>query len=310
MILNELSVVMRDMPKEEVKSKISTFIKVCHKLSKEKSDKEFYYTEELQVLPFCKNYTIHDWLKDESVPKKEKDFFRKLVNKGFLLSNLNFLESEMYVKVKEEKCEAIGCLAAYEWDNYVVSFLSDELWLNECIYGEYTDIECDDCLVSVRNCGTEEHVDSLIAYQREKNRIQVSTGKELWNKREELFPHLLFCESVKRQMEEAEGRLQIQTIINRMQILENYFSTYTGNFDKEAVGYGCRYESESVQKDIHYRNLRKFMTPYGNEEYFYWHISFSGNYPGRIHFRPDPEHNKGIVGYVGKHLPTPKYPTI
>ena len=93
-------------------------------------------------------------------------------------------------------------------------------------------------------------------------------------------------------------------------LLEDYFATYEGVFDKNEVGFGCRTESESVKKDKELNEYRKFVTPYGKEEYFYWHISFPGNYPGRIHFLPDPEHRVGIVGYIGKHLPTSKFSTI
>ena len=104
------------------------------------------------------------------------------------------------------------------------------------------------------------------------------------------------------QLEEARVSIQIQTIMKRIQILEDYFATYEGVFDKNEVGFGCRTESESVKKDKELNEYRKFVTPYGKEEYFYWHISFPGNYPGRIHFLPDPEHRVGIVGYIGKHL--------
>lgn len=76
------------------------------------------------------------------------------------------------------------------------------------------------------------------------------------------------------------------------------------------VGYGCRSESESVENNTELRSLRTFRTPYGKEEFFSWHISFAGNFPGRIHFIPDAEHKVGIVGYIGKHLPTGKFPTI
>lgn len=46
------------------------------------------------------------------------------------------------------------------------------------------------------------------------------------------------------------------------------------------------------------------------KEYFSWHISFPGNFPGRIYFLPDAEQRVGIIGYLGKHLPTKNYPTI
>ncbi len=313
MILNELSLVAGATLKEEIKNQISNFLKVCQKLTRKKEDKIFYYTEELLVKQLCEGYTIHDWLKDPTVIQAEKSFFRSLMNKGTMIKDNEFSESEIVIDINGEKVAAIGCLAAYEWDNYVVSLSSDVLWTDEYINGMYYNIENDEYNetdVEIRNCSKEEHVDNLMMYQKQKDKLLISSGTELWNKRRELFPHLIFCESVRKQLEQIKVKVQIQTVMNRIQILENYFSTYEGEFDKEKVGYRCRYESESVQKDEHLRNMRKFRTPYGEESFFYWHISFPGNYPGRIHFLPDAKHNIGIIGYVGKHLPTPKYTTI
>lgn len=200
---------------------------------------------------------------------------------------------------------------AYEWDSYIVSFLSSELWEKEWMEGKYISIDAEeDEAVKVRNCGILDHVDQLITSERKRQSLIISSGTELWEKREQLYPHLIFCKEVKRQLEEARVSIQIQTIMKRIQILEDYFATYEGVFDKNEVGFGCRTESESVKKDKELNECRKFVTPYGKEEYFYWHISFPGNYPGRIHFLPDPEHRVGIVGYIGKHLPTPKFSTI
>lgn len=310
MVLNELSLAtLDDASAQEIKKQISVFLKVCHELA-DREDKSFYYTKELLTEPLCANYGIHDWLKDDTVERREKSFFRTLLNRGILLDSEQLLESEFLIRINSQNKGAIGCLAAYEWNGYVVSFLSDVLWDGEFIQGEYIHIDGTECSASIRNCSKVEHVEKLITEKRIQGRLMISSGRELWDKREELFPHLIFCDSVKRQLEEARISLHIKVIVNRIQILEDYFSTYEGTFEREKMGYGCRYESETVQNDVSLRNLRKFTTPYGEEKYFYWHISFSGDYPGRIHFLPDSKHKLGIIGYVGKHLPTKTYRTI
>ena len=154
------------------------------------------------------------------------------------------------------------------------------------------------------------NVGKIVESEKRKQQLIISSGSELWEKRKQLYPHLVFCESVKKQLEEARVSIQIQTIMKRIQILEDYFATYDGEFDKSKVGYGCRNESETVKNDRDLKECRKFLTPFGKEDFFYWHISFAGNYPGRIHFLPDAEHKVGIIGYIGKHLPTKKYSTI
>lgn len=310
MILNEISLKTINTSQTVAKDKISQFLDVCHLLFHQKREKTFYYTKELMNEPLIKGYSIHEWLADPTVSREEKTYLRSLVNRGVLLDDLQFLESQLYVDYRGKKFSSVGCLAAYEWGDLAISLSSDELWMKEYIRGNYITIETDEQEVCIKNCSTKAHVDGLILEQRQEVKVQISSGKEVWDKREELFPHLVFCENVKKQLEEVEISIHIKAIIERIQILEDYFATYEGTFNKEKVGYGCRYESESVQNDAKLRRQRKFKTPYGNEEYFYWHISFPGDYPGRIHFRPDAEHNVGIIGYVGKHLPTKKYAKI
>ena len=122
-----------------------------------------------------------------------------------------------------------------------------------------------------------------------------------------------FCDEVKEQLQNVKIKAHIRNIMKRIQILEDYFSVFDGKFDKNKVGGDCRDESPSVKKNPELRSYRKFKLPNNcgiKSEYFYWHIDFQGDYPGRIHFLPDSKNKKGIIGYIGKHLPTKKFQTI
>lgn len=313
MILNEISMKMENVLEEDIRNKISLFLKICHLLFYEKGDRTFYYAKQLMTDSFSVCYTIHDWLKDPRVPQKEKAFFRTLINRGNLLRQEDFYGSEFFLTIENKQVSALGCLAAYEQDSFVVSFLTADLWKKEYLSGCYVSLweeEYREGNAEVRNCSAYEHIEKIEREERNRNRLHISSGDELWEKREALYPHLIFCEQVKEQLKEARISLYVQNIMKRLQILEDYFAVYQGIFEKEKLGFGCRYESESVQNDRKLRELRRFKTPYGEEKYFYWHISFPGNFPGRIHFLPDPAHKLGIIGYIGKHLPTEKFSTI
>ena len=310
MVFNEISLKQQNL-NLSIEEQFSAFLKICQELKHRNNDNDFYYTDELMTEKIANAYTIYDWLKDKNVPQKDKQFFRTLLHRGHRIETGNFLESELLVELGDkDTVSAKGALMAFEWDSYIVSFLSSELWEKEWMEGKYVSINNDDEIVKVRNCGILDNVEYLIKNERKRKLLIISSGSELWEKREQLYPHLIFCESVKKQLEKARVSIQIQTIMKRIQILEDYFATYEGDFDKNKVGFGCRIESESVKNDKELNLYRKFATPFGKEEYFYWHISFPGNYPGRIHFLPDPEHMVGIIGYIGKHLPTKKFPTI
>lgn len=311
MILNEVSIRGNSMSRVEINHAISQLLRVCQRLSHEKDDRDFYYTTELLTTELISGYTIHDWFQNPEVSQKEKAFFRTIINRKHLIKETDFPGSELIVEVEcGQKMTAVGCLAAYESESYVVSMNTSVLWQMEEIAGTYVTLERDDQEVSVENCCFEEQLTSLGDREKARMRLFVSSGKELWEKRELLYPHLCFCDCVQEQLEEARITLHIQMIMKRLQVLEDYFKDYDGRFNKNDVGYGCRGESETVEKSDDLRRLRVFRTPYGKEEFFGWHISFAGNFPGRIHFIPDAEHGLGIVGYIGKHLPTGQYTTI
>lgn len=310
MIFNELSMHSNTEKQEEMKGIMSGFLKICNKIFREKGDMDFYYAEELLTGELMSGYDIHDWLQDPYVPQREKAFFRTILNRGQLISEKDFPRSELLVEVCGQKQGTVGCLMAYEMENYVVSMSTDPLWQATEIQGMYVSLEEGDKSVMVGNCCSEEHI--RLQEEKEKNKVMsmVSSGKELWDKRKILYPHLQFCDAVEKQLEEARISLHIRMIMKRLQLLEDYFKDFDGHFDKDKVGYGCREESETVEKNDELRHQRIFRTPYGKEEFFTWHISFAGNFPGRIHFIPDAEHETGIVGYIGKHLPTGNYTTI
>lgn len=311
MILNELSIQETISNQEDMKNIISQWLKVCQKIFHEKGERDFYYTSELMTEELASGYTIHDWLQDSSVLQNEKAFFLTIINRGHLIKESDFPGSELIVGINEgKKCKAVGCLAAYESESYVISMDTSVLWQAQEIVGTYVSLEEDDKQIFVENCCFEEQLYLIEEKEQSRIKLLVSSGIELWEKRDILYPHLLFCNSVKGQLKETTLSLHIKMIMKRLQLLEDYFKKFDGVFDKNKVGYNCRRESETVEKNDELRKFRIFKTPYGKEEFFSWHISFAGNFPGRIYFIPDVEHGVGIVGYIGKHLPTKKFPTI
>ena len=106
----------------EMNHAISQFLGVCHKISHEKDDRDFYYTAELLTTELISGYSIHDWLRDSEVSQQEKAFFRTIINRKQLIKGSDFSGSELIVEVEcGKKLTAVGCLVAYESESYVVS---------------------------------------------------------------------------------------------------------------------------------------------------------------------------------------------
>ncbi len=104
------------------------------------------------------------------------------------------------------------------------------------IRGKYVSAEEDDKEAVVRNCCFVEQVVSLAAEEKQQIFRMVSSGKELWDKRESIYPHLVFCDCVKKQLEEPRNLLHIKMIMKKLQILEDYFRDFGGKFEKDKVG--------------------------------------------------------------------------
>ena len=194
MIFNEISL-KQQVPECKIKDQFTVFLKICQELKNKNDDNDFYYTDELMAEKIFGEYTVHDWLKDQSVPQKERQFFRTLLNRGHRIPIEDFLESELIVEIENEQTvSAKGGLMAFEWDSYIVSFLSSEIWKNEWMEGKYLSLNAeDDEVVKVRNCGMLEHVDKIVESEKKKQQLIISSGSELWEKRKQLYPHLVFC---------------------------------------------------------------------------------------------------------------------
>ena len=129
---------------------------------------------------------------------------------------------------------------------------------------------------------------------------------DFWDNKESLFPNLIFCENVKEHIYKNPEPRHIRAIIKRLEILNKYYIEHD-IFDIKTLGFNARTESDSVKNNTKLKQLRNFKKPDGSYSYFYNHISFTGSFPGRIHFLEDNNLKKIYIGYIGVHLSTAKY---
>ena len=210
MILNELS--LKNVNNEHDMIKMMTdFLSLCKKLKNEIKDDEFYYTDEIFYKNENKNvYTISDWLKSDKVAKREKKYFRMLINRSNIIKKSDFVESELFiVSGVGENLSFTGGLVSYELDDYIVSLLTEKLWEEFIVKAQYISIENEDREVEIKNCSSDKHIKQIIKIKREQQGIIISSGKELWEKREVLYPHLVFCDEVKEQLQNVKIKEKI-----------------------------------------------------------------------------------------------------
>lgn len=251
------------------------------------------------------NYPFIKWIKT-----LQKDDRSRVLS---MLTNAPFIHDYPYYSVKITKKEGKGIGYAYENEEVLISFASEDQWRVSSLVvimeslsdtGDFIDEE----ELSIRHCydstSTEAHqmfLESKLKKKRENIRKSVSSGVDLWCRKTELFPNLLFCSENQTFIESVSGTY-LANLVGRLGDYEEYFSNWTtGDFDISAVTGNARLESETRQTKFN-RNLT-IICPDGQRRFFNLHCNY-GVWGYRIHFFPDSVTRKCIIGYIGKKIGT------
>jgi hypothetical protein len=257
-------------------------------------------------------YGINDWLKDSQVAMKYKQFFRSIWDKNCSHIEASDFDSEFRTLIDSHEYIGTGSTYAVETESSTISMITNTYFRQNELYGIY--VKIDDSLKLhetneiINNVSAESNLDDIQSNIRKCYFDNISSGQDLWEQREKLFPNLIFCENVKDQLYKDPEKFHIVQILSKLQKIQEYFEHYDGQYNRKVLGLDARSESETVRTNNSLKNMRKFIKPNGEKEYFFEHIGFSGKFSaGRIHFLPDDSIRKCFIGYIGRHLPTKLY---
>ncbi len=162
--------------------------------------------------------------------------------------------------------------------------------------------------VQIPHASNSFHIDELAGWIENRLKAGVQNGEDLWNRREELFPNLIFCNHVAKQILPLQpGDPLFRQIVKRLFELQTYCSAWNeGAFAPDQLLFKATVESESTMQK--YSKERTFNCHGENEITFTWHGRIT---PGawRIYFDPTIGPGMMQIGYIGPKLPTVKYPT-
>ena len=274
---------------------------------------------DFHAMELAEDYPLRRWLNDREVNQDEQFFLLTLATNP-LFGNID--DVEIKIKVEDPDCElslqgspAEGFKVAYYLETLAISLNSQSWWNSSCIKLELIQIDENRELI-------EESVEVIHATHKNhviehanwiKNRLQSErvNGMELWNRRDELFPSLVFCDAGNKQLRKLRsGEERLQLVLEILYQLENYAKNWkTGYFSLEGISIEVSGESEQTIKK--YGKKRTFLCPDGEERLFDRHVKLK-ECNWRIHFFAEVSKEgkrKVIIGYIGPHLPTVKYPT-
>ncbi|MCG2589519.1 hypothetical protein [Rhodohalobacter sulfatireducens] len=159
--------------------------------------------------------------------------------------------------------------------------------------------------IEIHDIPPDRFVRNRIEYQQfRKTNLWDVDHNNFWDRKESLFPNLVFCDGVKDQVEKLGTGKYFGQVVD---ILKEFDEANDG-WSKGAFSYkeinnrsALNISPESKRTMDKYGNQRNFQLPDGSTESFELHIK-TGDL--RFHFFPNNDTKEIFIGYIGKHLST------
>ncbi len=313
LILNELSL-QQPAPNQEVAKKwMSCLIKTIRTVKGQGMKANLRTKDDFHTTILAPNYPLRRWLNDKEVDQVERLFIKTLATKtpfSTELTNLEIKSVEKNTGLSEfwhQGEQAIGLGVAHILKTISVSLLSNEKWncsqllLELRRIDDAEDGEIVNEIVEIIHASCSDHVYEHTNWLQKYIRERVLDGLDLWHRREDLFPNLVFCDDVYKQVQSlSSGNPILRQVTKRLFEMEEFCKSWThGGFDMDSLPCKASPESDSRLKQL--KKELTFKCPDGNERVFSWHVRMT---PGawRLHFSVELGPGKIIIGYIGSKI--------
>lgn len=188
-------------------------------------------------------------------------------------------------------------------DGVLISLQSDPNWNKDILKVKFNELmdngEVDNITEEIDNLARCDHA-SLICERHQSRVLNISDPREIWDRREEFFPKLLFGPNVQENL--LNNANLIDTIVGKLVVLNQTVDEWQQvNYPNPVWKTHVSPESNNRMNNPEFRRSRTFPSHNGNQEVFEWHARYGSS--GRIHFRFDRSNKELEVGYIGPHLP-------
>ncbi len=268
---------------------------------------------DINGITLAPSYLVAQWRNDRVVDIEARRYITSLAAKSPLLKDITDKGLLDAISLSDCICDgkrAAGLGLAWQANNLGVSFNSNERWrkslLNVRVEWLSEKGEIETCDETVRHASLQAHITENDQWIRQRLAKNIRNGVDLWEHKATAFMRLLFCATLRSQIEGLEHTMIIPTI-KRLMELDAYAKSWNdGFFDPSKIPTKVTPESDVTLRT--YSRERTFLCPDGKMRIFSWHVRLT---PGawRIHFLPLPETRQILVGYIGTKLPTVDSPT-
>ena len=248
------------------------------------------------------NYPIVKWLNDPDVDFEARRFLKGLQDKNDLwLQDI----AEPGIEVRYQGKQAIGLDYAFVFKAISLSLISDPEWDCSRLELEVTPVDENEELVTTNekiiHASRSDHAREHAGWIEKRTRKEIRNGLDLWQRREVLFPHLLSCDAVEKQLQSllTEDPM-LWSVQERLSQLENASKTWiSGAFDQNTLL--CKTSPESESRLHKFRQELTIRCPDENKRLFSFHVRMT---PGawRLHFSTELGPAKIVIGYIGPKI--------
>lgn len=306
LFFNELSLIQAQN-KAAAKEKMQQFM-ACFKEAQKEGFRELKVSESFLNTNIAQDYAIANWIDDTEVDIDDRRLLQiAALNTPFseeLLSHKERQNDRLFEFVyKQSPCLGLGLAYLYdtlsvsliekEWDiqhiEIIISYISDE------------DVEPVPRTEIVRHMCTTFHFALHKDWLAHKRKIHIQAGIQLWLRKVDLFPHLVFCPQVQKQLVALPNNApELVQIIRKLSELNEAHLNWK---EKETFDYKklLHASPESRTRETQFKQELTIACPDGKNRFFTWHFRYTPG-AGRIHFCVDNVERKIYIGYIGKKL--------
>lgn len=296
LFFNEKSCVSQ-ITRDEASKAMHDFIQVCRETWKIYRGTTLVSEVDMNDVEIAPGYYLQQW-RNEPRNHDAWRFMRKtLQRKAPLSSVLPKPPDDHYTEYRHEGTVVLGLAAAHLMDSPAVSLLTAACWDAPWLKAEYEVLDTDDYVkdvADIRHIASNAHVEEYAEWIRETGPSSVTTGAQLWEQRETLFPYLQFVPSVEQNLRELAG-LALRSACQQLLHLNSAAENWRPGTSEPAWSIKVVPESDTRIK----QGLCTFTDIDGSRRVFGPHCYFNPQ-PSRIHFRLITDEGKIRVGYVGR----------
>lgn len=268
-------------------------------------------------LALTNHYFWQDWYnQNKDGDNRERiQAFRSIATQSPLFSTSDMDAGADLFEVSFHGTSDYSAIRAAAWhDAPLASFPTRELWIRSPLDVKVETLDITGEIITtpkgLLNFYDLSIFEKELPHLIEQQNARVRSGKEIYEKRDELYPNITFCGKAQQQLNSWSAQTAILTQVKESLTILNGFSEKWRNgeffhYSAEALiesglNHQVSGESTSVMDNSRLRSEREFWLPEGRKVVFEDHIKLSHGY--RIHFYPDTRSKHIYVGYIGPHL--------